>query len=181
MKLSMQLICASFVLAALVMGAVPAMAQEAAGGYKIAVVDFKKVMENYQEREEEYKRLQQEVDTLQKGIDEKFKTIEGLKADYDKNVGTWDQSTREQKEEKINTLYDEYRADLAQHQRKIDRMERDVIEKLFEKVRTVVAQVGAQEKYHLILEANSPNPPRGGVLYHDATIDITSKVIEKLQ
>jgi Skp family chaperone for outer membrane proteins len=179
-KFPTQLFAALLVLAALTLGAMPAPAQEAAGGYKIGVVDFRKVMENYSKREAEYKKLQDEVDALQIGIDEKFKRIEGLRDAYEANVGTWDQATRSSKEEEINTLYDEYRAELAQRQRKIDRMEREVVQKLFESVRTVVAKIGETEGYHLILEANSPNPPRGGVLYHSTTIDITPKVLAAL-
>lgn len=180
MKFPLHRLCAPMILTALLWGAFPAAAQEAAGGYKIGIVDFRKVMENYSKREAEYKRLQDEVDALQRGIDEKFKRIESLRDTYESNLSNWDSSTRASKEEEINTLYDEYRAELAQRQRKIDRMERDVIQRLFESVRQVVAQIGEKEGYHLILEANSPNPPRGGVLYYTATIEITSKVLAAL-
>lgn len=181
MKFPTHVLFAVLAIAALIVTGLPASAQESSGAYKIGVVDFRQVMENYSKREAEYQKLQQEVDALQAGIDDKFQRIEALRDAYEANVASWNTDTREQKEEEINTLYDEYRAELAQRQRKIDRMERDVIEKLFEEVRKVVAEIGEKEGYHLIFEANSPNPPRGGVLYHSTTIDITSKVLAALE
>ena len=109
-----------------------------------------------------------------------FQRIEKLRAEYEQKVATMTSEARMAMEQQIESLYDEYKVELAKRQRVIDRRERQVVEELIGEVRTVIATIGEQENFHLILEANSPNPPRGGVLFHSRTIDITSKVLEYL-
>jgi Skp family chaperone for outer membrane proteins len=170
------------VLAGLGWGALTAYAQDAdrVQGYKIGVVDFQLIMREYEKRKAEYGKLQAEVDGLQSGIDDLFKRIEALRAEYEQKVGSMSSEERIAMEQQIESLYDEYKVELAKRQRVIDRKERQVVEELIGEVRAVIAQIGEQENFHLILEANSPNPPRGGVLFFSRTIDITSKVLEYL-
>ncbi len=174
----------AFMLATLLLTAAGApRAQESesqAASYKIGVVDFRFIMKEYEKRKDEYNKLQEEVEKLQSDIDNLFDKIKALREEYDANVATWSSEKREEVESEIEVLQDDYRSELAKRQRIIDRKERDVVEALIKEVREVVAEIGEQENFHLILEANSPNPPRGGVIYYSGTIDITSRVLQHL-
>lgn len=178
--------CYLVLLAALVAGLVASAvggAQEdskASGGFKIGVVDFRYLLTAYNKRKTEYDKLQREVDELQKGIDALADEAEKLKAQYDAQVDSMPADERRALEERIEGLAADFRAELAKRQRTIDRKEKEVVEGLIADIRAVIEEIAVTENYHLILDANSPNPPRGGVVYFSKTLDITPKVEARL-
>jgi len=153
---------------------------KASGGFKIGVVDFRYLLTAYNKRKTEYDKLQKEVDDLQKGIDGIANEVEKLKGQYDAQVDKMSSTERRALEEKIEGLAADFRAELAKRQRLVDRKEKQVVETLITDIRAVVEEIAVTENYHLILDANSPNPPRGGVLYYSKTLDITPKVEARL-
>jgi len=178
--------CYLALLAALVTGLfAPAVANAqdagaASGGFKIGIVDFRYLLTAYNKREAEYAKLQREVDELQKGIDALADEVEKLKAQYDAQVDNMAADERRALEERIEGLAADFRAELAKRQRTIDRKEKEVVEGLIADIKAVIEEIAVSENYHLILDANSPNPPRGGVLFFSKTLDITPKVEARL-
>ncbi len=177
-------VLAAMLLAGLLCG--PAAAQEtaeqsgatASGGYKIAVVDMQTLLAEYEKRKEKYDQLQQEVDQRQKGIDDLSTKIEAAKERYETGRDTMTEEERFELKNQIEADYATYRTELEKHQRYIDNQEERVLKEVLEDIQAALTKIGEEENYHLILSASSG--PRGSVLYHHPTIDITSKVLATL-
>lgn len=175
------------VLAAMMLVAFPGglQAQEAGGetktaegGYKIAVVEMQTLLSEYDKRKEKYDALQEEVDERQKGIDELSAKIEAAKKRYEEEGDEMAEEERFELKNQIESDYATYRSELEKHQRYIDNQEERVLKEVLKDIHAAIAEVGEKENYHLILSTTSG--PRGGVLYHHPTIDITSKVLATL-
>lgn len=152
--------------------------QSATPQYKIGVVDMQFVVAEYDKRKQRYQELQAEVDRLQKEIDRMSEQIEKAKQDFEARRATMTPEERLELKNKIDADYVVYQSELARRQRLIDNQEEQVLIEVLKDVEGVLAQLAAEENYHLIL--NGRAGPRGAVLYHSPTIDITSKVLALL-
>ncbi len=148
------------------------------GQYKIAVADLKVLLRDYGKRQRLYADLQAEVDRRQVEIDAISKKIEAAKADFEKNSASMSEEERFTKKNQIETDFLLYQNKLKTHQNYIDNQEEKVLKEVVQDIQAAITKIGEQENYHLIL--NSAKGPQGSVLYHSATIDITSKVLELL-
>jgi len=146
--------------------------------YKIGVVDMQFVVAEYDKRKQRYQELQAEVDRLQTEIDRMSQEIEKAKQDFEARRATMTPEERLELKNKIDADYVVYQSELARRQRLIDNQEEQVLIEVLKDVEGVLAQLAAEENYHLIL--NGRAGPRGAVLYHSPTIDITSKVLALL-
>lgn len=169
------------VLPGLALPAAKVYAQDAAtGGYKIGIVDFREVLRSYEKRIASYKKLEEEMKALQAKLDAAANEVEKMKKDYETSAKDLSDDARRDLEETIETKAADFKSQMQKDQRAIDRKEQEILQGIIGDIRGVVEEVGLSENYHLILDANSPNPPRGGVLFYSKTIDITSKVLERL-
>lgn len=146
--------------------------------YKIGVVDMQFVVAEYDKRKQRYQELQAEVDRLQTEIDRMSTEIEKAKKDFEDRRATMSAEERLDLKNKIDADYVVYRSELERRQRLIDNQEEQVLIEVIKDVEAVLTQLAAEEHYHLIL--NGKAGPRGAVLYHSPTIDITSKVLALL-
>ena len=165
---------------ALALFAFPAAAQDAAGGYKIGVVDMQKVMADYDKREAKYAELEAKVKELQAPIDALSDKITKMKDDYEakaKQEGA-DRVALAQEEGRIRSEHATYEAKLRESQIQIDELERAVLSSVLEDIRGALKAIGEQENYHLIL--NGGERSGSAVVYHSTTIDLTAKVLAKL-
>lgn len=155
----------------------PASAAPASGGagYKIAVVDMSTLMTDYTKRKEKYDALEKEVDKLQVEINAMQDKIEAAKKDFDANKDTMTDEERSKKKSAIESDIINYRSELEKRQRMIDGNEELVLKEVVADIQKAIAGVSEKEGYHLVL--NSSGGPRASVVYHSATIDITSKVL----
>lgn len=144
-------------------------------GYKIAVVDMSTLMTDYTKRKEKYDALQKEVDKLQVEINAMQDKIEAAKKDFDANKDTMTDEERSKKKSAIESDIINYRSELEKRQRMIDGNEELVLKEVVADIQKAIAGVSEKEGYHLVL--NSSGGPRASVVYHSATIDITSKVL----
>ncbi|MBN2307893.1 MAG: OmpH family outer membrane protein [Candidatus Hydrogenedentes bacterium] len=156
-------------------------AQEAAapaGQYKIGVVDRKKAFDGYDRAQKALEDLQADVDARQVDIDKLSEDVLAKKKVYEDNEATMPAEEKEALEEEIEALYRTYREEYKRMQDEIDRQHARLIKKSRDEIDLAVAEIGSEENYHLILEGD----PKSGtdVLYYSTTIEITSKVIERL-
>jgi len=151
---------------------------QAQAQYKIAVVDLQMLIKEYDKREQMYGELRAEVDKLQVDIDALSDKIEENKEKYDKNKDSMSDDEEFQLKTEIESDYADYQSELRKRQRIIDNKEEKVLKEVLRDIEKKIALVGSEENYHLILNAGGGT--RGGVLYHSPTIDITPKVLEKL-
>lgn len=161
---------------------VPGQAQSDGSGdgqYKIAVADLKVLLKDYSKRKEMYDELQAEVDRRQKEIDALSEKIQKAKDAFEASADTMGDQERLEKETGIESDYIKYQGKMKEHQNYIDKQEEQVLRTVVADIQAAIERVGQQENYHLIL--NSAKGPQGSVLYHSATIDITSKVLASLE
>lgn len=146
------------------------------GQYKIAVVDFRKVMADYPKRQAEYARLEGEMKKLQTELDKMAAEIDSLKNTLEKGKDTMSESDRSTARNQLASKISDWEARRKTNQDTIDLEERNIIEAVTREVRAVIQEIGTAENYHLILDCSSPR----SVLYFSAPMDITSKVLERL-
>ena len=153
-----------------------AMGQGAAeGGWKIAVVDFKQILAEFDKRENKYKELENYVKDKQAILDNMENTIKKDRENYGKMEAG---QAKQDLEQKINGAQVDYQAALKKLQDEIDSREQEVLRTCLTDIRDALQKIGDKDKYHLILDAK--NPGGGGVLYASTTLDITSTVLDFL-
>jgi len=149
------------------------------GGYKIGVVDMEVLLTEYEKRKTMYDELQSEVDRRQQKIDEMSKRIESMKESYDNNRDTMSDEERFDRENEIESEFATYEAELKKNQRFIDNKEEAVLTEVLKDIKDAIASIANDENYHLILNS-ATRGPRAAVLFHAPAVDITSKVLVKL-
>ena len=100
------------------------------------------------------------------------------KNEYDAGKVTLAEEERDALEEEIQSRYQTYRTEHVRLQEEIDRKHAKIIKKRNEEIDAAIVAIGGEENYHLILEGDR-NVGRS-VLYFSTTIEITSKVIERV-
>jgi len=151
----------------------PAKTEASSGQYKIGIVDQKEVLAKYKKVKEQYDKLQAEVTAKQDKIDAVSEQIQKAKDDYEANKAKMSLDEQRTKEGAIQSQFLDYQAELRKQQSEIDTKERILMEGVVTEIKAVVDEIGGAEGYHLILASKD-------TLYYTPTIDITQKVIDKL-
>jgi len=151
---------------------------QAKGGYKIGIVDRKRVFDNYNKQKDEYAKLQNDMKSMQAEIDNLSKKVQEAKDRYEANKDTMSPEQREALEQQIRADMVTYKSKYEQLQTEIDTRYAFLVRKIKEEIDEVVREVGAEENYHLILEGDPKSA--SGVLYYASAIDMTSKVLDRL-
>lgn len=142
--------------------------------YKIGVVDVEDVLNQYGKLKAEAETLKNERDRLQKEVDTKSdaltKEMEALK--------TAPEAERETKGEEIQRKIRDFRADFQRMDGELEDKRIKLFARTRQDVIKTIQQIGNDEKFHLILQGD-PNG-RSTVIYFATPINITSRVIEKL-
>jgi len=181
MKTSLKLALASAVVAIAAVVAAPranvASAQEgnaAGSSYKIGVVDMDEVLKGYSKLKAETDALDAERKKNQDQLDAKTEALTA-KMEAVKNAP---EAERERQREEIETELRNFRADMQRMQGELDSKAQKLSARTRDEIITAIQLVGANEDYHLILEGDSDG--RSTVIYFTNTINITPKIIDKL-
>jgi outer membrane protein len=146
--------------------------------YKIGVVDRKKVFDNHKVTQDALTELEKEKDKDQEEIDKLSAAVTEKKEAYEEDEPTLTDDAKEAREEEVQKLYREYLDRFKELEDDINRKHAKIIKKSREQIDEAVAKICSEENFHLIVEGD----PKSGtsVLYYSTTIEITSKVIERL-
>jgi len=146
--------------------------------YRIGVVDRKKVFDAYNKTKTELAALQAEVEGRQQDIDSLSEDITKKKEAYEAGESTMSEEERDALKESIESLYRKYKTEFNRMQAEIDSKHARLIKKIRDEIDEAICQIGVEEDYHLILEGD---PKSGtGVLYFNTAIELTGKVIDRL-
>ncbi len=145
-----------------------------ATAYKIGVVDMDEVLKGYKKLKAEADALQSERDRLQKDLDAKSDALK-KKLEEAKNAPEAD---REARRDSIEKELRDFTADVQRMQGDLDSKGQKLSARTRKEVIAAIQEIGAAENYHLILEGDADG--RSTVIYFTNTINITSKVIAKL-
>lgn len=163
-------------------GQKPAQAQaapaKADGQYKIGVVNRKEVFDSYNKQKQGLAALEEQKNKLQVDIDALSKSIEAKKDKYEKEKDKMSEDDRTKLKDEITREYGEYQAQFKLKQQDIDRQSQRFVREIMQDIDNAVTQIGNQQNYHLILEAD-PNSATS-VIYFSTGLDVTSQVITLL-
>jgi outer membrane protein len=159
------LIIASFVLVPLVSPC--AYAAE----FKTGVVDLNKVLNESDAGKCARIDLEGLIKSKQSQIDEKGKAAEKLKNDMEKQASILTPDARKAKEEELERLVRDYQRLVTDANAEVKKKENEVMGSILGELKELIAKVGRDEKYTLILEAVP-----AVVLYYDKALDITDRM-----
>ena len=166
----------SFAIAA---AGMPAFAQEAAGSsYKIGIIDVQQVMDEYQKQKDHVARLEKAVSTRHEELKAQAAKFQEQKKAYTDTRDSYSEEQRVEKEADLDKelleLESEIRKAEAEFERKRDALKKELLKDIV----AAIEKLGQEENYHLILEADPES--RTGVLYFATALNMTSKVIDRL-
>jgi len=148
------------------------------GQYKIGIVDVQAVMDGYTKREEEVGKLENEVKELQEQIDALDQEFQDKKQKYDETKESLTEEERIEWQEQLETAWFNLKSEYTRISDQIKAKEQRLRSRLLADIMKCIEEIGVKENFHLILEAEKTS--RTGVLFYSATMDITDKVIVRL-
>jgi len=140
---------------------------------RIAYVDLEKALSGSKAGMQAQKEYEAEVKNAQTDLDKKKKEFQRSQEDMSKARASLSDDARVQREEKLMTLEKDLKRTLQDSQESLRRKNAKLVGDLVKKLRDVVNEVGKKEGFTVILEKSSQS-----VLYADASIDITDKVVQ---
>lgn len=150
----------------------------ASGEYRIAVADIQTLLADYDKRQELYDELESEVESRQEEIDQLSNQIEAARQRYEQQAPNMTEAERIEQRNQIESDYLTYTSELRQNQNYIDSREESVLREVLGDIQAAIERIAIEDNYHIVL--NAQPGPQGSVLYHSATIDITSQVLTVL-
>ena len=140
---------------------------------KIGVIDLQKILETSAAGKSIQAELKKEKDKMEADLKKKGAEIENIRKRLERESMVMGKEKREEKEResriKINdfkSLQKKYRSDLQKHEGRL-------MQQLSDDINEIVNQMGKKEGYLLIIN-------KLGVIYSPNSIDVTDKVIGKL-
>ncbi|MBL7684500.1 MAG: OmpH family outer membrane protein [Deltaproteobacteria bacterium] len=144
------------------------MAQE----MKLGLVDFQKALNDVEEGKSAKARLKGEFDQKQKTLDALQNDLKTMKDNLEKQKTVLSKEALQQKEGEYRDKFVELQKKLAEFRGELQQKEMEYTGNIITAMRQVVQEVGAQEKFTLILEKGQDS-----VLYAPTATDLTAKVI----
>ena len=164
------------------LGQSSAFAQKTADGWKIGVVDMDGVREGHTwlkeqigELEKKVEELEAEIKPLRDEIDRMTEEFKAKLSDKESGLSNLDKVRLENEIKERNIAFQN---GWEQRQLQIDELVIEVNKEAFKDIQNVIEALAVEENYHLVLRTQ--NNPRSQVLYFSTAIDITSKVVERL-
>ena len=140
---------------------------------KIGYVDLRVALNESEAGKKAKIELESLIKTKQSSIEDKGKTIEKLKADFEKQASVLSADARKGKEEEIERLMRDYQRLVQDSQNDVKKKEGEVTGSILKELRDVVEKIGQEEGYSLILEN-----VEGIILFSRKDLDITERVIK---
>lgn len=150
----------------------PAAGSSLAADVKIGYVNAVKVIEQAPQGEAALKKLQAEFGPRDKKLVDMQQEIKKMEEDLERNALVMKDSDRREKERELLVLKRELRRATQEFREDYNMRRNEELASLQKIVKQVIVEIAKQENYDLILHE--------GTIYASSTIDITSKVLEKL-
>ena len=158
---------------ALVLGAAPAEAQQAAA-QKIGVIEVQRIVQESAVGKESLARVQKVQAAKQEELTKRQKELR----DLEQKIQEQGKSLSEEAVEKAQKDYQAKALDLKRFQddasRELEELQRKELGELEKRVMPVIDAVAKENGYHLLM-----NKYQSGLLYADPTLDLTETVIQK--
>ncbi len=141
---------------------------------KVGVVDLLRALNESETGKKAKTELESLIKSKQSPIEEKYKRIESLRADLEKQAAILSADARKARTEEIGRLERDFQRLIADSQAEVQKKQMELENKILKDLRNVINAIAQEGKYSLIIERAD-----GLVLYADKSIDITDAVIKK--
>lgn len=140
---------------------------------KIGVVNFQKILENSTKGKAAQAELKTAKDRMESDLKKKGAEIEELRKRLEDQASVVSKEMREEKGREVRIKVNDFRTLQKQYSTELQALERQLMNKMQKEVAGLVAEIGKKEGYLLIIS-------NLGVLYSPTSIDLTDKIISKL-
>ncbi|MBN1572043.1 MAG: OmpH family outer membrane protein [Deltaproteobacteria bacterium] len=146
-----------------------------AADVKIGVVNFELVMQGYKEGQRVTKELDARLEKAITEVKKKKEQLKSMKESLERDAGKLSLAELKERQRKLDDMNLEYTRMAQDHLRELQEKETELNRKITIDIARMVSVVAKEEGYTVILVN-----PTSGILYAPNTIDLTDKVIKKL-
>ena len=154
-------------------------APQASADLKIGFIDSDQIFANYSKTKEAQVSFEREVADLSKTAREKKNEIDEMQRRLDQQGPMLSEAKRDEQNRILSQKVGEYEK-FVQEQwgpgGRISRLNEEYLKPIIDRVHAIVASIGTEEGFSLILDAAD-----GNVVYGDKSLDLTDRVLSELR
>lgn len=154
-------------------------AERAWADLKIGFIDSDRIFAEYRKTQEAQEAFNREVQDLTKTARDKKTEIDELQRKLDQQGPMLSEAKRDEQNQLLQKKIGEYESFVQTTwgpNGKITKLNEEYLKPIIDRVHAIVAGIGADEAYSLILDAAD-----GNVVYGDKTLDLTDRVLSELR
>ena len=154
-------------------------ADRALAELKIGFVDSDRIFAEYQKTKEAQEAFNREVQDLSKTAKDKKSEIEDLQHKLDQQSPMLSEAKRNEQNTLLQKKISEYESFVQANwgpSGRITKLNEEYLKPIIDRVHAIVAGIGTDEAYSLILDAAD-----GNVVYGDKSLDLTDRVLSELR
>lgn len=140
---------------------------------KIGVIDLQKILEVSEAGKSIQAELKEEKDKMESDLKEKGAEIETIRKRLERESMVMSKEMREEKEREQRIKINDFKSLQQKYRTELQKLEVELMNQLKADINELVEGIGKNEGYLLIVN-------KFGVLYSPSSIDITDKLIQKL-
>jgi outer membrane protein len=159
---------------ALVLVAVGLVAPAAIAETKIATVDFQLALNQVKEAATTKARLEGMFSEKRKNIERMQKQLMSMQQEIESQQAILSEKALAEKTGQYQTLAMQYQQSYVQSEQEMQAQYMQEMDKLIEKMRTVVGQIAEEKKFHLVIEVSE-----GGAIYSKGVADLTAELVTR--
>ncbi len=156
-------------------GIAAAQNESAPGQYKIAVVDRKKVFDEYNKKNAKWEALEAKRKAAEDALNKTRDQLQAQDASFRESLNSLSEEQRAQRESEMKRKLRDLQNDVATKQEELSKEGELIIKEATTDINNAIQQIGREGQYHLILEADTAI---SSVVYYATALDITPQVIE---
>lgn len=146
---------------------------------KIAYIDSDRIFAEYSKTQEAQASFNREVQELSRTAKEKKSEIDEQQRKLDQQSPMLSEAKRDQETQALQQKVSEYESFIQKNwgpNGEISKLNEDYLRPIIDRVHKIVADIGNNEGYQLILDATD-----GNIVYGDKTLDLTDRVLTRLR
>jgi outer membrane protein len=144
-----------------------------AADLKIAVVDMQRALNECDAGKKAKEQVKAKFEKAQEQLKRQREELDKARDDFDKKALVLKEEQRRDMEKDFEAKSLDFKRKYEDFQRDLKRTDSELTSGIVEQLYGIVAEMGQQKGYTVVLEASS-----GAILYSDKTVDITDDVIK---
>ncbi len=145
----------------------------AEGGFKVAVVDLQRALQETEEGRDAKAKLQKLFKERQTALDKKQNELKTMKEDIEKQKSVLSRPALQKRLEDYQQSFIELQTQYGQFQQEIAQKEGLLTQGIIDRMQKIMQRIGQAEGYDLVLERNE-----GGVIWSPSHSDLTDRLIQ---